>query len=100
MLRPKPLTFPSKCATFQRKKLGTATRRELRQELRTLILMKEHIVLESEKLDRCADLLISLMSNGYSRYLSDDFRRAMNAEIDRIGDAALAQAETEHRRSN
>jgi hypothetical protein len=55
---------------------------------------------ESEKLDRCADLLIAIMSNGYARYLSTDFRRAMNVEIDRILDAALAQAVTELRNSS
>lgn len=57
-------------------------------------------MLESEKLDRCADLLVALLTSGYSRYLSYEFRNAVNAEIDRIVDAALAQAETEQRGSN
>lgn len=55
---------------------------------------------ESERMERCADLLIAIMSNGYARYLSPDFRRAMNVEIDRIIDAALAQATNERRSSD
>lgn len=50
---------------------------------------------ESFKLDHAAQLLESLLSTGYAKYIDPDLRRAMNVEIDRLLCLAIDAANNE-----
>lgn len=50
---------------------------------------------ESFKLDRAAQLLESLLSNGYAKYIDPDLRRAMYVESQRLLCLAIDATENE-----